>query len=309
MPVLAPRARRPGRTRLTWSHPCCRSPTERSGSGLPLLGAARPQRRSFVVVRGLSSRLPESNRSGTLRRLKSSRSKRQSWRLGDGESSRAACSCSVAPTGRLFLRAGPSRRMAMSQILGCGEVSVMKRLRRRSDVELLASAPEDADAFAELYRRHEKAVLGYLMHWCRSADVAADLLAETFAKAFESAGRYRPELGEPRAWLVGIARHTLLRSVRTGRVQDETRRRLGWATIALEDEALERVEALGSRRADVAAALEGLSELLREAVAGRIIDEREYRDLAQALECSESVVRQRVRRGLAQMRHDLEVKR
>jgi DNA-directed RNA polymerase specialized sigma24 family protein len=47
--------------------------------------------------------------------------------------------------------------------------------------------------------------------------------------------------------------------------------------------------------------------VLREAVSGRVIDEREYRELAEALRCSESVVRQRVKRGLARIRERLEV--
>lgn len=185
----------------------------------------------------------------------------------------------------------------------------MRRIRLRPDATLLALNPGDPDAFAELYRRHERAILGYFMHWCRSPELAADLMAETFAAAFESAARYRPELGEPRAWLFGIARHVLLRSVRRGRVEDATRRRLGMAVLALDDEALERVEALGSRRSDVAEAFEGLTAVLREAVSGRVIQEREYRELAQSMDCSESVVRQRVRRGLTQMRDYLEVKR
>lgn len=185
----------------------------------------------------------------------------------------------------------------------------MRRIRSRSDADLLAETTRDPDAFAELYRRHERAILGYFMHWCRSPDLAADLMAETFAAAFESTDRYRPGLGKPRAWLFGIARHVLMRSVRRGRVEDVTRRRLGMAVLALNDEALDRVEALQSSRRDVSEALEGLSIVLREAVAGRVIQEREYRELAEALECSESVVRQRVRRGLVQMRNQLEAER
>jgi DNA-directed RNA polymerase specialized sigma24 family protein len=82
----------------------------------------------------------------------------------------------------------------------------------RTDVELLAAAPADADAFAEFYRRHERAVLGFFVHWCRSGELAADLMAETFAAAFEARSRDRAEVGEPRAWLFGIARHVLLRA-------------------------------------------------------------------------------------------------
>jgi RNA polymerase sigma factor (sigma-70 family) len=186
---------------------------------------------------------------------------------------------------------------------------MMRRIRSRSDADLLAATPRDPDAFAELYRRYERVILGYFMHWCRSPELAADLMAETFAAAFESSERYRSGVGEPRAWLFGIARHVLLRSVRRGRVEDATRRRLGMAVLALNDEALERVEALQSSRRDVSDALEGLSVVLREAVSGRVIQEREYRELAEALRCSESVVRQRVRRGLVQMRNQLEAER
>lgn len=184
----------------------------------------------------------------------------------------------------------------------------MWRFRPRTDEQLVAAATADPDAFGEFYRRHERAVLGFFMHWCRSPDLATDLMAETFAAAFESLPRYRSELGNPRAWLFGIARHVLLSSVRRGRVEDETRRRLGMAVLVVHDDALERVEALASNDGTALGALDGLSDVLRTAVAGRVLDEREYRELAQALECSQSVVRQRVRRGLKQIRDQLEVR-
>jgi RNA polymerase sigma factor (sigma-70 family) len=185
----------------------------------------------------------------------------------------------------------------------------MRRPGSRSEADLLAATPKDPDAFAGFYRRSERPVLAYFMHWTGSPELSADLMAETFAAAFASIDRYRPELGEPQAWLFGIARHVLLRSVRRGRVEDATRRRLGMGVLALDDQALERVEALGSGRQDVTEAFTGLSAVLREAVAGRVIEEREYRELAASLRCSESVVRQRVRRGLAQMRDRLEAGR
>jgi RNA polymerase sigma factor (sigma-70 family) len=196
----------------------------------------------------------------------------------------------------------------MSQIgAGC-EVSRMRLLRPRSDADLLAAtAAGDAEAFGEFYRRHERDVLRYFVHWTRSPELAADLMAETFAVVFESLPSYRAERGEPRAWLFGIARNLLARSVRRGRVEDATRRRLGLAPLLVDDEALERIESLGGGDTRAADALDGLSVLLREAVAGRVLEEREYRELAAALSCSESVVRQRVRRGLAQIRDQLGV--
>ena len=185
----------------------------------------------------------------------------------------------------------------------------MRRLRSRSDADLLAATPGDPEAFAEFYRRHERAILGYFVHWCRSPELAADLMAETFAAAFESVARYEPERGEPRAWLFGIARNMLARSLKRGRVENETRRRLGMPALIVDDEAFERIEALASRNGAALEALNALSDRVRDAVSGRVLEERDYDELASALACSESVVRQRVRRGLARLRDRLEVKR
>jgi RNA polymerase sigma-70 factor (ECF subfamily) len=183
----------------------------------------------------------------------------------------------------------------------------MRRGVVRSDADLLADALGDPKAFGEFYGRHERDVLRFFMYWTRSPEVAADLMAETFAVVFESLGSYRAERGEPRAWLFGIARNLLGRSVRRGRVEDETRRRLGLAPVVVDDEAVRVIEALGEDGSPAVEALGDLSGLLREAVAGRVLDERDYRELAAALDCSESVVRQRVRRGLARIRNRLEV--
>ncbi len=59
---------------------------------------------------------------------------------------------------------------------------------------------------------------------------------------------------------------------------------------------------------DVTTAVDGLPETERTAVRARVVDEREYREIAGALECSESVIRQRVSRGLARARSRLSVR-
>ena len=81
--------------------------------------------------------------------------------------------------------------------------------------------------------------------------VAADLTAETFAAALLSREGYREELGEPRAWLFGIARHVLARSNERRRVEARARRRLQMPPLVLDDEAIERIEAGEPRRARV----------------------------------------------------------
>lgn len=179
----------------------------------------------------------------------------------------------------------------------------------RPDDELLAATRAEPEAFAVFYRRHVEALLAYFARRTRDAELAADLTAETFAAALVGAHRHRPERGPAIAWLYGIARRQLANAARRGAVEDRARRRLGMAPIDLTDEALERVEALATADASAALLHEGLDALpadQRDAVLARVLDEREYAEIALAAHTSESVVRKRVSRGLAGLRARLE---
>jgi RNA polymerase sigma factor (sigma-70 family) len=180
------------------------------------------------------------------------------------------------------------------------------RHENASDAELLGLTAGDPEAFGVLYDRLEADLLVFFWRATRRADIAADLAAETFAAALESAAGYRPEVGSVRAWLFGIARHELADAWAQGRVEDRARRRLGLEPLVLSDTALERIEQLGG---EGTAALELLHELpsdQRTAIEGRVLQERDYAELAQSLSCSQSVLRQRVSRGLKELRRRLE---
>jgi RNA polymerase sigma-70 factor (ECF subfamily) len=73
--------------------------------------------------------------------------------------------------------------------------------------------------------------------------------------------------------------------------------------IALSDEDIDQIDRLGTLpELDSLALLEALPPDQRAAVRGRVIDARDYEDLAREFECSELVVRQRVSRGLRVLR-------
>jgi len=73
--------------------------------------------------------------------------------------------------------------------------------------ELALRAGVDAEAFAELYRRHREAVFRYLRARCRDDDLALELTAVAFEKALRSIRRYRTKGGGVLAWLLRIARN------------------------------------------------------------------------------------------------------
>jgi RNA polymerase sigma factor (sigma-70 family) len=170
-----------------------------------------------------------------------------------------------------------------------------------SDAELLAD--RTPLAFGAFYLRHVAAVTSYVARRVREPDAVFDVVAETFARALEHRDRFDAARGPAVAWLFGIARHLLVDSARRGCVQAESRRRLGMAPIAIDDDQLALIDARG--QIDLASALTSLSPEQREAVIRRVLAEQPYPAIAQQLGLSEQVVRKRVSRGLATLRREL----
>lgn len=67
----------------------------------------------------------------------------------------------------------------------------------------------DPIAFEAFYRMHVEAVERFVVRRVPVPHRAADLTAEVFLAAIESADGYRPSRGAPVAWLYGVARNVL----------------------------------------------------------------------------------------------------
>jgi RNA polymerase sigma factor (sigma-70 family) len=168
-----------------------------------------------------------------------------------------------------------------------------------TDEELLAR--HDADSFAEFYRRHVRRLAGWLMRMTGDAEVAADLTAETFAAALVGRRRYDPERGAPATWLYGIAVHKLHDWRRRGTAEDRARRRLRMERIELDRGDVAEFERLGSE-VSVVDFLEELPREQRDALRARLLEGRDYADIADAAGVSEAAMRKRVSRGVALLR-------
>jgi RNA polymerase sigma factor (sigma-70 family) len=183
-----------------------------------------------------------------------------------------------------------------------------RRVDRRSDRELLARAVDvEPEAFTVFYARHVDVVLAYLRRRTTAPEVAADLMAETFAAALLAlhTGARPPEIDVPAAWLLGIARNKLHESYRRGKVEAAARVKLGLEPLELDDGDLALVDELSER--DV---VSQLADLLPPdqlaALRARVIDELGYDEIARQLDCSEAVVRKRVSRALHTLRARME---
>jgi RNA polymerase sigma factor (sigma-70 family) len=178
----------------------------------------------------------------------------------------------------------------------------------KTDRQLLEEARDGCgEAFEVVYRRHHAVVLAFLARRVQQPELAADLMAETFASLLVLVrDSQRPVPPIPVAWLLVTARNLLIDSRRRGTIDDQARRRLVMQPVVLDDRDLERVEEISAETdlmRELAARLEP-DQL--QALQARVLDEREYGEIAAQLKCSESVVRKRVSRALGALRRAME---
>jgi RNA polymerase sigma-70 factor (ECF subfamily) len=183
--------------------------------------------------------------------------------------------------------------------------STMGAMDSDSDRLLERFAAGDAEAFVAFYRVHLPAILGWFLRRTRDRELTADLTAETFCAALIAAPRFDPAKGSALAWLYGIAGHKLVDSRRQGVVEARARRRLQLVPLQLDDDDLLHVEELASltpSQPELDEALRALPEAQREAILARVVQQRPYDEIAEQMQCSNMVVRQRVARGLRALR-------
>jgi len=169
---------------------------------------------------------------------------------------------------------------------------------------------KDAEEFAALYEREADMVLVFVARRTLDGEVALDLTAETFAQAFRGRRSFRGTTdAEQRAWLLTIARRQIGRYFRRGVVERRALQQLGATVpVAHEDDLreIEQAAELAELRDTLSTQLERLSGDQREALRLRVVEERPYPEVAEALGVSEQTARARVSRGLRALSRALE---
>jgi RNA polymerase sigma-70 factor (ECF subfamily) len=183
----------------------------------------------------------------------------------------------------------------------------MAALEDLDDRDLLVAAASDADAFGVFYRRHVDRLLRFFFRAVSRSDLALDLTAETFASILVELPRFKPTGAPATAWVYAIARNRLVDSLRRGQVEARARRRLLMEPLELTDEGQAIIERIVARESEqqVLALVEDLPVEQRDAIKARVLDGRDYSEIASELHCSEQVVRKRVSRGIAALRREL----
>jgi RNA polymerase sigma factor (sigma-70 family) len=142
------------------------------------------------------------------------------------------------------------------------------------------------------------------------AELALDITAETFARAYESRRKFRGRTDDDlEAWLFGIARNVLARFIRRGVVERRCLERLGVEVPTMTPDEITRVNelaGLSNLRRAVAEEFAALADDQRYALQLRVIDELDYREVARRLDVPEATARARVSRGLKTLANALD---
>jgi RNA polymerase sigma factor (sigma-70 family) len=160
-------------------------------------------------------------------------------------------------------------------------------------------------SFARFYERTYPAVLRYLARQTDDAQVAIELTAESYAKAFEKRERFRGSTTEEAlGWVWAIARNELKMYWRGRAVELAALERLELPRPDPDDAELTRIDdllAAERERGPLRQALKELPTGQQEVIQMHVIEERDHAEIAALLGVSTDVVRARLSRGLRRL--------
>jgi RNA polymerase sigma-70 factor (ECF subfamily) len=158
----------------------------------------------------------------------------------------------------------------------------------------------DAEAFTRLFARHQHAVFRYAAHMC-GREHGDDIVQDTFLALLRQTARHDAPRGPVGAYLLGIARHLVLKRLGArydARETDALDADLDWAPAAEGPTALDalaREELVGAVRV----AVDALPPAYRETIVLCELEELDYAAAATVMACPIGTVRSRLHRARA----------
>jgi RNA polymerase sigma-70 factor (ECF subfamily) len=162
----------------------------------------------------------------------------------------------------------------------------------------------DPDQFEAFYRRHVRAVTGFVARRVTDPHVVDDLTTEVFLAAIDGADSYRASRGSESAWLYGIARNVLASDRRTAaRRVDKTLRAAAQRGLDADDIARleEQIDAERAAR-ELMAAVSRLPAGLRVVIELVDLDGLTVTEAAAALRIRPATARVRLHRARSMLR-------
>jgi RNA polymerase sigma factor (sigma-70 family) len=172
------------------------------------------------------------------------------------------------------------------------------------DIRRIATDPTAFEAF---YRMHVGAVERFVVRRVTDPHRAADLTAEVFLAAIESADGYRPSRGAPVAWLYGVARNVLAADRRRHGREVDAAYRFGGRRLLDEDDIArmeDRIDA-EAQAGRLYLALDRLSDAERAVLELVSVDGLSVHDAARAIGIRPVTARVRLHRARQRLQEHL----
>ena len=161
-----------------------------------------------------------------------------------------------------------------------------------TDAQAIDASLADPEVFAVLFDRHFDAVHGYAQRRV-GRDLADEIAAETFTRAFDRRRRYDRSREDARPWLLGISANLLRHHWRSERRRLDAYSRSAWR---------EQGELSGPIAAELAAALKAMPRRQREPLLLFAWGDLSYEEIAAALGLPLGTVRSRISRARRRLR-------
>ena len=178
------------------------------------------------------------------------------------------------------------------------EVCTAHKMLPVDDSLMRLVASGDRDAFAELYRRTDSAVYGFILSILKNRHDAEEAAQDCFVKAYAGAGTYRPQ-GKPMAWLITITRNLCMEKLRErGKRSDIPEE--DW------DKYLEQTPASPEDRLVLEQCLKALDDSERQVVILHAVGGMKHRETAELLGLPLATVLSKYSRAIKKLKSKLE---
>jgi RNA polymerase sigma-70 factor (ECF subfamily) len=171
-------------------------------------------------------------------------------------------------------------------------------------IERLVAEARDGDpwAFGLIFDHYHDRVYRFIASRVQRPSDAEDLTQHVFVKALEALPRYEPRGIPFGGWLFRLARNAVIDHVRTRHEHAELETVVGWAHG---DSGPDEIAVVRQELDAVGAALAGLTDDQREAIALRFFGGLSAREAAEAMGKQEGTVRGLQFRAIAALRREL----
>ncbi|MGT2426125.1 ECF RNA polymerase sigma factor SigK [Amnibacterium kyonggiense] len=180
-------------------------------------------------------------------------------------------------------------------------------MRDSPEARLARVAAGDERAFAELYDATASRVFGLIRRLLVDPSQSEEVTQEVYLEIWQTASRYRPERGSAMSWMLTMAHRRAVDRVRASQSSRERDTKVGIRDYDREyDQVAEHVEiTLEGER--VKRALQGLTELQRQAVELAYYRGLSHSEIAAELHVPVGTIKTRIRDGMIRLRDALGV--